>query len=154
MKLITSVVVGLSLVLVGCAEKKQVEPATEDTAAAAAVEAPAVETPAEELDSMGSSEFIEHMHHHASQLSQLKAALEVGSLAAAQRPAYWLAGHDEVSGVPPNWRAYIDGMRDGANAVDSAGTVDEARAALEQIEDNCRGCHTAAGLDIPDLAIN
>ena len=156
MKLITYAIVGLALGLVGCAEKKQVEPAVDDLAAAAVVEdaADVVEAAADELDSMGSSAFIEHMHHHASQLSQLNAALEIGSLAAAQRPAYWLAGHDEVSGVPPDWRVYIDGMRNGAQAVDGARDITEARAAAKQIEASCVGCHTAAGLDIPDLQIN
>ncbi|MGB5257901.1 MAG: hypothetical protein WBN07_05785 [Woeseiaceae bacterium] len=149
MKLITYAIVGLALGLAGCAEKKQAEPSAEDSAAAAALEAPAVE-----LDSMGSSAFIEHMHHHASQLSQLKAALELGSLAAAQRPAYWLAGHDEVSGIPPGWQVFIDGMRNGAEAVDSARDIDEARAGAQQIEASCVGCHTAAGLEIPDLQIN
>lgn len=154
MKLITYAIVGLALGLVGCAEKKQVDSAVEDSAAAAVEDtAAAAEAPAVEIDSMGSSAFIEHMHHHASQLSQLNAALELGSLAAAQRPAYWLAGHDEVSGIPPGWQVFIDGMRDGAEAVDSARDINEARAGAQQIEASCVGCHTAAGLDIRELRI-
>ena len=146
MKLITCVIVGLALGLSGCGEKKQVEPAAGDSAASMAA--------GDELDAMGSSAFIQHMHHHASQLSQLNAALEVGSLAAAQRPAYWLAGHDEVSGIPPVWLEFIDGMRKGAEAVEGAQDINEARAAAQQIEASCVGCHTAAGLDIPDLQID
>lgn len=149
MRLITYFIVGLSVGLIGCAEKKQVEPAMQDTAAPA-VQAPAPET---EVEEMGTSAFIEHMHHHASQLGQLKAALEVGSLAAAQRPAYWLAGHDEVGGVPEGWEVFIDGMREGANGVESAQDIAGARAAAMTIEANCRGCHDAAGIEVPNLAI-
>ena len=106
-----------------------------------------------EEERMGTSAFIEHMHHHASQLGQLNAALEVGSLAAAQRPAYWLAGHEEVGGVPEGWQVYIDGMREGANAVDSARDIDEARAGAKTIESSCHGCHGAAGIEVADLQI-
>lgn len=150
MKLQTLFVIGLILGLAACAEKEQAAAPAEEAAAAAPASAapPAAEESTVEQDQMGTAAFIEHMHHHASQLGQLKAALEVGSLAAAQRPAYWLSGHEEVSGVPEGWRVYIDGMHEGAAAVDSAETIEEARAAAQQIEAGCTGCHASAGIDV------
>ena len=154
MKLHTLFVIGLTMALAACGQKEQAAAPADEVEAPAAAEAPAeIEVPAAEAsdvekDQMGTAAFIEHMHHHASQLGQLKAALEVGSLPAAQRPAYWLSGHDEVSGVPEEWRVYIDGMHDGAQAVDSAETIEQARAAAQQIEASCEGCHVSAGIEV------
>jgi hypothetical protein len=147
MKLSKFIIIGLAVGLAGCAEKEQVVPPSDEAAKAAA------EAPAPAKEQMGTAAFIEHMHHHASQLGQLNAALEIGSLAAAQRPAYWLAGHDEIGGVPEDWQVYINGMRDAANAVDSARDISEARAAAERIEANCQGCHSSAGIDVPNLMV-
>ena len=145
MKLQTYLIIGLAVGLGACAEKEQAAPPDEvaDTAAAGA--------PAEETEDMGTAAFIRHMHHHASQLGQLNAALEVGSLAAAQRPAYWLAGHDEVGGIPEGWEVYINAMRDAADAVEHASDIDEARAAALVIEENCQACHVAAGVEVASL---
>lgn len=149
MKFETLLIIGLSLGVIGCAEKEQVASMPETSAPVAAVE-----SAADEQATMGTAAFLEHMHHHASQLGQLNAALEVGSLAAAQRPAYWLTGHEQVSGVPEDWQVYIDGMHDAADAVDSARDINEARAAADRIADNCRGCHAAAGVDAASLRLD
>lgn len=149
MKLHTLLALGLAVVVTACAEKEQQEMAQSDEAEMATDVTQAVKK-----DEMGTAAFLEHMHHHASQLGQLNAALEVGSLAAAQRPAYWLAGHEEIAGVPDAWVVYLDGMRDAAHAVDGARDVIEARSAAQRIEASCRGCHAAAGVDIEDLYAN
>lgn len=158
MKLHTLFVIGLTIGLTACAKEEQVAAPAEEVDAPAAAEAPAAEAPAAETpaadastvekDQMGSAAFIEHMHHHASQLGQLKAAVEVGSLPAAQRPAYWLSGHEEVSGVPEGWLVYVKGMREGAQAVDNAESIEQAKAAVQQIEASCNGCHVSAGIDV------
>jgi hypothetical protein len=159
MKFRTLIIVGFALGFAACAEKEQATPPAAvdeaDTAAEAPVtEMPAAEIPAAEREEMGTADFVAHMHHHASQLDRLKAALEVESLAAAQRPAYWLAGHDGVSGIPDEWQEYVLGMRDAADAVANAANatdIETARAAAKRIEEGCAGCHTAAGVDI-DIA--
>jgi hypothetical protein len=148
MKFRTLIIVGFALGFAACAEKEQAAPPAAVDEAETAAEAPATEIPAEEREEMGTADFIAHMHHHASQLDRLEAALEVESLAAAQRPAYWLAGHDGVSGVPDEWQEYVIGMRDAADAVASATDIETARAAAKRIEEGCAGCHTAAGVDI------
>lgn len=152
MKFRILMIIGIAFGLAACAEKEQAAPPVEvdeaETAVESAVESAAEEMPAEEREEMGTADFVAHMHHHASQLDRLKAALEIESLAAAQRPAYWLAGHDGVSGIPDEWRQYVLGMRDAANAVADATDIETARAAAKRIEEGCAGCHTAAGVDI------
>lgn len=155
MKFYSLLIIGLVFGLAGCAEKEQASsPQGADAATAAestVAESPVAETPMVEEDEMGTAAFISHMHHHASQLERLNAALEAGSLAAAQRPAYWLSGHDETIQVPDEWKVYVSGMRSAATAVSAAPDLAAARAAAKRIEDNCRSCHTAAGIDLVTL---
>lgn len=156
MKLYSLLIIGLVFGLAGCAEKEKASSpqgiedatATAETTAAETAEAGTPETGKEE---MGTAAFVSHMHHHASQLERLNAALEAGSLAAAQRPAYWLSGHDDAIVVPDEWRVYVAGMRSGASAVSDAPDLAAARAAAKRITDNCQGCHTAAGIDLVTL---
>ena len=162
MKFRTLLIVALALGVSACAEKEQVAPpeaadaematesATEmatESATEMATES-ATEMPADERDEMGSAAFITHMHHHASQLEQLNAALKVESLAAAQRSAYWLAGHDDVVGVPEDWQVYVNGLHEAAAAVAAAPDIATARAAALRIEENCAACHAAADVDV------
>ena len=156
MKLYSLLIIGLVLGLAACAEKEKASsPQGVDDATTAAESATADMTMAEtaetEKEEMGTAAFISHMHHHASQLDRLNAALEAGSLAAAQRPAYWLSGHDDTIEVPVEWRVYVDGMRSGASAVSDAPDLAGARAAAKRITDNCQGCHTAAGIELVTL---
>ena len=151
MKFYLLLIIGLILGLAACAEKKEVTTAQGIDAATTAAETTAAETPETEKEEMGTAAFISHMHHHASQLDRLNAALEAGSLAAAQRPAYWLSGHDDTILVPDEWKVYVNGMRSGASAVSDAPDLAAARAAAKRITDNCNACHTAAGIDVVAL---
>jgi len=148
MKLQTLLIAFFALAVTGCAEKEQAVPTVEVDEAETAAESVTAEVPAEEHDEMGTADFVAHMHHHASQLDRLNAALEVDSLAAAQRPAYWLGGHDSVSGVPGEWQVYVVAMRAAADEVANAPDIATARAAAQRIEEGCAGCHTAAGVDV------
>ena len=109
--------------MTACAEKTEPapEPAAEPGATAAAE--PAAEMPASEEESARDEAFIDHM------------------------AAYWLSGHQEVSGIKEEWRPFLEGMREAARAVEEAGDLDSARAAAERINDNCQGCHNAAGVN-------
>lgn len=161
MKFNSLLIIGLALGLAACAEKEQAPTSQGGDAATAAApsaeaaaESMAPETSETEKEEMGTAAFISHMHHHASQLDRLNAALEAGSLAAAQRPAYWLSGHDDTIVVPAAWRTHVDGMRSAATAVSNAPDLAAARAAAKRITDNCQGCHTAAGIDLITLQPN
>lgn len=163
MKFQTLLIVAFVLGVTGCAEKEQVAPpeaadaekVAEKVAESAAAEMPMDdETPLDDRDKMGTAAFITHMHHHASQLEWLNQALDAGSLSAAQRPAYWLSGHDDVVGVPEEWRVYVDGLHDAAEAVAAAPDIATARAATKRIEENCVACHAAAGVDIVSAQVD
>ena len=150
MKLHALLIVGLTLWIAGCAEKK--EPAPEPAAAApqaAAGEAAApaaAEVAAAEDESGHSEEFIDHMHAHAEQLDNLNFALADDDLDGAMSAAYWLSGHQEVSGLKEEWQPFLEGMRAAAQEVEEANDLDSARAAAKRINDNCQGCHDAAGV--------
>jgi hypothetical protein len=166
MKLHTLLVLGLALGVMGCAEKEKAAPAQTDdaqsaaetatetgteTATETATEMAAPEQPAAETSEVGNDAFVKHMHLHASQLENLNAALAAGDLDAASTPAYWLSLHERVSGAPDYWQPYVEMMRVAATAVTDASDVEAARAAAEGIAKGCRGCHTAAGVDVPSL---
>ena len=150
MKLHSLLIVGLVLCIAGCAEKK--EPAPEPQAAPPAEQA-AAETPTEpeapvaEEETGRSADFIDHMHAHAEQLDNLNFALADDDLEGAMTAAYWLSGHQEVSGIEEEWRPFLIGMRDAAQAVEEATDLETARAAAERINDQCQGCHKVAGVD-------
>ena len=144
MKLHALLMVGLAMCVAGCAEKKEPEPepAVEPQAAAPA----AAKTPAVEEETVRDAEFIKHMHAHAEQLDDLNFALADGDLPGALTAAYWLSGHQEVSGIREEWRPYLDGMREAAKTIEEAKDIEAARAAAERINENCQGCHEAAGV--------
>ena len=138
-------IIGLAMFVTGCAEKK--EPAPEPAPAPAPqAAAPAAAAPAAEQNTGRDEAFIDHMHAHAEQLDNLNFALADDDLAGAMTAAYWLSGHQEVSGIEEEWRPFLVGMREAAQAVEEANDLDSARAAAERINENCQGCHEAAGV--------
>lgn len=142
-------IVGLALCITACAEKKEPAPAPEPAAepqAAPAAEPPPAEPPEVEKESVRDAEFIDHMHAHAEQLDNLNFALADDDLEGAMTAAYWLSGHQEVAGIKEEWRPFLVGMREAAQAVEEAGDLAAARAAAERINEQCQGCHNAAGV--------
>ena len=113
-------------------EQADVAPPVEESATAAA-----------EFD----ASFTRHMHWHAEQLDELMFALADGDLEGAMTPAYWLSRHDTVAGVPDELQVYVANMRDAASAVEAANDLETARAAAEELSDQCQGCHNAAGVN-------
>ena len=153
MKLRTLLVVGFGLMLAGCAEKAP--PAADDAAAAAeaaveeaaaVVDAADLDVTAEKVEKWRDAGFLDHMHMHAEQLDTLNFALADGDLEAAMTPAYWLAGHKTVRGLPEELMPYLDGMREAARAVEAAEDLETARAAAQEISVHCVACHTTAGV--------
>jgi len=126
-------------------EQEQVEFDSPPQAAAPAE--PAAVMPASDEEIARDEAFIDHMHAHAEQLDNLNFALADDDLAGAMTAAYWLSGHQEVTGIKGEWRPYLEGMREAAQAVEEATDIDTARAAAERINDNCQGCHKVAGVD-------
>ena len=142
MRLHALMIAGMAVCVTGCAEEKAPAPAP------APAEPPAVtEAPATEAESSRGDEFIHHMHAHAEQLDDLNFALADGDLEGAMTAAYWLSGHKQVSGIEEEWQPFLEGMREAAQAVEEASDLDAARAAAERINDNCQGCHDAAGVN-------
>jgi hypothetical protein len=146
MKSHSLLLLGLALCVTGCAEKEAPAPEPADEPAPPATVPAAAETPPVEVQSERGDDFIDHMHAHAEQLDNLNFALADDDLEGAMTAAYWLSGHQEVSGLKEEWRPFLDGMREAAQAVEEAADLETARAAAERINDNCQGCHDAAGV--------
>jgi len=148
MKIQSLWLVAITLCLAACSKQETAEPqAPEPDQAAAAEEATA---PADKTDARFDAAFIDHMHEHAEKLDQLMFALADGDLVGAATPAYWLSQHDTVEGVPEEWQNYLTGMRNAAYEVETAEDLETARAAAEDISAQCQGCHTTAGVNIPE----
>ncbi len=143
MKLHLLLIAGLAFCVTGCAEKQAPAP---EPAPAPAEPQPVAEAPPAEVETGRGEEFIDHMHAHAEQLDDLNFALADGDLEGAMTAAYWLSGHKEASGIEDEWRPFLEGMREAAQAVEEAGDLDTARAAAERINENCQGCHDVAGV--------
>ena len=62
-------------------------------------------------------------------------------------PAFWLSRHDAVEGIPEEWLQYVTGMREAAAEVEAASDLETAKAAAENISNQCQACHTAAGVN-------
>jgi len=136
------VALGCAMLAMGCAEK-----APETTAPA---EEAATSESAGEMDATGvvrDETFLRHMHWHAEKLDELNFALADEDLEGAGTPAYWLSRHDQVAGMPAKYQPFLAGMRTAALAVEAAEDLDTARAAAEQINEQCQGCHEVAGVE-------
>ncbi len=145
MKLRALFCIGIAVALSGCGKEEAPPPAAAEPAA------PEAETIVAEPADVGTEAFIRHMHEHARQLANIKAALDADDLEGAMTPAYWLSRHEGVSGPLYDWEEYLDQMRSAASDVAAATDVEEARVAVVRIEQGCQGCHLAADVEIPGL---
>ena len=143
MKIRTLLLIGLTVVITGCAEKEQATPMQDDAAVSSAASVPVVEAA-----DLGTDAFIEHMHVHAEQLGKINTALSFGNLEAAQTPAYWLSRHEGVTGPLYDWETYLNQMRTAAGEIADASDLATARAAARRIAVGCQGCHSAAGIEV------
>ncbi len=145
MKLHAILIVGLGVIVTGCAEKEQ--PISEPTDEAA-TPTPEAAAPSEGGDGWRNADFLRHMHRHAEKLDEINFALADGDLEAAMTPAYWLARHETYNDVPSEWLPYLYAMRSEAEAVETATELATARAAAERINAQCQACHAAAGMSM------
>ena len=143
MKIYTLLLIGLTVVITGCAEKEQAGSMQDDAAASSAESMPVVEAA-----DVGTVAFIEHMHAHAEQLGKINTALSFGNLEAARTPAYWLSRHEGVTGPLYDWETYLDQMRTAAGEIADTADLATARAAAGRIAVGCQGCHAAAGIEV------
>ena len=143
MKLHTLLIVGFALSMTGCAEKDQALPEAVDEVQSPP---PAAEASPAKKGEWQDDAFLKHMHRHADELDNLNLALADGDLDAAKTSANWLSRHDGVSGIPPEWQLYLINMREAADAVAEATSLEAARLPAERITENCQGCHIAAGI--------
>lgn len=145
MKIHVMCTTAIAFCVAACGEQQAPPPAEEPPVAAPVVESDAGPEAAR-AEAKVDAEFINHMHAHADHMDELMFALSDDDLEGARTPAYWLSRHKSVEGVPDEWQQYVTGMRKAALAVEIADDIDAARAAAEEISEQCQACHTAAGV--------
>jgi len=138
MKLRVLLIMGFVLSATGCENKEQVTQPT------------ATEDPVIEQESYYYDGIVRHMHSHADQLDVINIALAADDLDTAKLPARWLWRHDTMRDVPTDWQPYLSDMRNAARAIENATDLDAARAASNRINEQCRACHDAAGINDED----
>ena len=136
MKLHMLLIIGFAVGIAGCAKEEQPVPEAADEA-----------LPVEDQDWKNDA-FMQHMHLHAEKLDELNFALSDGDLNAAMTPAYWMSRHDEVSDVPAEMQSFLISMREAARDVEEAADIESAQLGAERINEQCQGCHAAAGIAI------
>ena len=138
--------IGLVVGIAGCAEKEQT--ATEQAnAVPPAVSTVEPEAAPAQIEDWRSSNFLEHMHAHAEHFDDLDYALDDGDFDGVMTPAYWLSRHESLGGLPADLQPFLVRMREAGRVVEETKDLAAARAAAEQISQQCLGCHTAAGVD-------
>jgi len=145
MKLHTLLIAGFALSVAGCAKEEQAVPEMVDEAQAPP---PAAESLPAENNEWQNDAFMEHMHAHAEMLDDLNFALADGDLDAAMTPAYWMSRHETVTDVPSETQFYLVGMREAARDVEEATDLAAAQLGAERINEQCQGCHAAAGVTV------
>jgi mono/diheme cytochrome c family protein len=103
---------------------------------------------AEEASEEIQSAFVEHMHGHLDQISEIKRAVIAGNLADTREPATWLATHEPPQGLSKAWLPYVDEMRRYAARAAKATDLVAAASAVSEIARTCGDCHRASGLSI------
>ena len=92
--------------------------------------------------------FVEHMHSHLEQVSEMKDAVIAGNLPDLREPARWLATHETPEGLSPAWIPYVQEMRRYATRAADATDLVAAASAVSEIARTCGDCHRASGLSI------
>lgn len=157
MNMHAALIVGLGLIVAGCADEGPADSAPAEQAEAsmtgdAAMPATGGETEAAALapweadDSWRNAGFMQHMHLHADRLDEVNFALADDDLEAAMEPAEWLATHETYEDIQTEWLEYVYRMRSEAEDLVAATDLATARAAAKRINDQCQACHTFLGI--------
>ena len=90
----------------------------------------------------------DHMHEHHAAMIKIQNAIIAGSLVSAREPATWLAEHAEPAGLPPAGDVFVAAVRESANAVLSADSLETAAEATSRMGLACGNCHVASSVEV------
>ena len=93
-------------------------------------------------EALPSAEVVKHMHDHLAQVQQIQHALIRGDLDGATTAARTFAGHQELTGLPENVHGTIEDMRQAAQEVGAATTLEAASDATARMIAQCGACHS------------
>lgn len=90
----------------------------------------------------------DHMHEHHAAMIKIQNAIIAGSLANVREPATWLAEHEEPAGLPPAGNEFVAAVREAANGVLSAESLEAAAEATSLMGLACGSCHVASSVEV------
>jgi len=89
------------------------------------------------------TEVADRMHESLGRISTIKSLIIMGNLDSVREPAMWLAENDSVSGLPENYRPFVDQMRGYAREVVAAPDLQSAAVSVSAMARTCSNCHLA-----------
>lgn len=90
-----------------------------------------------------SAEVVKHMHDHLAQVQQVQHAVIRGDLEGATNAARTFADHQELTGLPEKVHGTLEDMREAAQDISAATTLDGAGDATARMVAQCGSCHSA-----------
>ena len=87
------------------------------------------------------TEMAGHMHEHLQSIDSIKQSVIDGNLAAVRQPATWLAEHAPPDGLPADWQPFVRQMKDHAQDVADATTLEAAAMGVSDMARTCGECH-------------
>jgi hypothetical protein len=90
----------------------------------------------------------DHMHEHLTRIGTIKAAIVAGQLAGVREPATWLADHETVAGLPPDFESYVAQMRSYARHVIEAEDLVSAAESVSKMAKTCGNCHLVNAVEL------
>jgi hypothetical protein len=103
---------------------------------------------AQEVSETAGTTIADHMHEHLTRIGTIKAAIVAGRLAGVREPATWLADHETVTGLPPDFESYVAQMRSYARHVIEAEDLATAAGAVSKMAKTCGNCHLVNGVEL------
>ena len=89
------------------------------------------------------TDITEHMHYHHDAMIDIQQAIIAGSLDRTREPTRWLLEHEQPAGLPAAGDAFVVAMREAAEGVLNAETLEAAAEATSQMGLACGNCHLA-----------
>lgn len=89
-----------------------------------------------------------HMHDHNEAMVAIQQAIIAGSLDGTRESATWLLQHEEPAGLPAAGEAFVAAVREAANGVLEADSLEAAAEAASNMGLACGNCHLASGVTV------
>jgi hypothetical protein len=81
-------------------------------------------------------------------VNALRSAIVAGNLEGVRAPARWLATHESLPSLPPEWEVFVETLRENGRRVEKARSLVSAAFATSAMARSCGDCHRASEVTI------